>query len=117
MNKVRENKTWAFEKVGELQETIYTLKEHIEKEAERLKENPDDTLMAYLRQNSARLSEMLNTLKERSGQVLFFVVNYLKAVNGLSALGKHESISTVTKTPCKGIVSLLIVLRYLVSQV
>lgn len=66
---VRGQKSWAVEKFGSLQVSLADLKASLEREAERLKENPEEALMDYLRQNSTLLSAQINTLKESSGQV------------------------------------------------
>uniref|UniRef100_A0A183D4C6 DUF1003 domain-containing protein n=1 Tax=Gongylonema pulchrum TaxID=637853 RepID=A0A183D4C6_9BILA len=66
---VRQQKSWAAGKFGTLQTSLADLKESLEKEADRLKSNPEEALMNYMRQNSALLSSQINTLRESSGQV------------------------------------------------
>ncbi|VDN34579.1 unnamed protein product [Gongylonema pulchrum] len=55
---------------GKLHTSLADLKESLEKEADRLKSNPEEALMNYMRQNSALLSSQINTLRESSGQLL-----------------------------------------------
>uniref|UniRef100_A0A915BD25 Uncharacterized protein n=1 Tax=Parascaris univalens TaxID=6257 RepID=A0A915BD25_PARUN len=66
---IREQQEWAMGRVSELQASVLDLKEHIEREANHLKQRPEEILLRSLRHSSRQLTNNLMSLRDKGSQV------------------------------------------------
>ncbi|VDM25029.1 unnamed protein product [Toxocara canis] len=66
---IREQQAWAIGKAGELHTSVIELKERVEREAQQLKQKPEEILMRSLRHSSAQLTNNLLSFKDKGSQV------------------------------------------------